>query len=415
MTKIFTSILVLFCLLAQGQTKKVLFLGNSYTNVNMLPQITADVAASLGDTLLYDYNTPGGYTLQLHSTNETSLHKIREGNWDFVVLQEQSQRPAMPINQVLENVFPYAHYLDSVITAHNPCGETMFYMTWGRKNGDATYCPVWPPVCTYIGMDSLLRLRYMMMADSNDAMASPVGAVWRYIRQHFPSIELYMSDESHPSEAGSYAAACCFATAIFRENPLDINYDFTLNSTDALNIRRATKAIVYDSLLKWNIGKYDLVSEFSFVQISGLTWQFTNLSQNATGQIWDFGLYTDTTANPVYTFPAPGLYTVSLSSFNQCDTLITSNDISVILTVIPEIDPLQKIVVYPNPCQGHVFLELDSISGILVEVYNIYGGKAMTINSLTGNSINISSLERGCYYLRITRGCAGVTKKLFIY
>jgi len=174
-------------------------------------------------------------------------------------------------------------------------------------------------------------------------------------------------------------------------------------------------AAIFMILLKWNIGKYDLVSEFSFVQISGLTWQFTNLSQNATGQIWDFGLYTDTTANPVYTFPAPGLYTVSLSSFNQCDTLITSNDISVILTVIPEIDPLQKIVVYPNPCQGHVFLELDSISGILVEVYNIYGGKAMTINSLTGNSINISSLERGCYYLRITRGCAGVTKKLFIY
>jgi hypothetical protein len=52
---------------------KVLFLGNSYTGVNNLPQMIANVALSVGDRLIFDSNTPGGYTLQGHSTNTTSL------------------------------------------------------------------------------------------------------------------------------------------------------------------------------------------------------------------------------------------------------------------------------------------------------------------------------------------------------
>ncbi len=137
--KIMKYIIVFFvlisCIIANGQsiTKRVLFLGNSYTQVNNLPQMVADAAISAGDTLLFDSNTPGGYTLQGHSTNAISLAKIAAGNWDYVVLQEQSQLPSFPIDQVETEVFPYAHLLDSIINAENPCGETVFYMTWGRK------------------------------------------------------------------------------------------------------------------------------------------------------------------------------------------------------------------------------------------------------------------------------------------
>ena len=46
---------------------KVLFLGNSYTDVNDLPQIIHDVALSAGDTLVFDSYTPGGYQLVDHS------------------------------------------------------------------------------------------------------------------------------------------------------------------------------------------------------------------------------------------------------------------------------------------------------------------------------------------------------------
>jgi Secretion system C-terminal sorting domain len=240
-----------FCafLFGQSQTKQVLFLGNSYTEYFNLPQRIADMATSTGDVLIFDSNTLGGYTLEYHYTNSTSLAKIALGNWDFVVLQEQSQRPALPINEVELNVFPYAQLLDSLINAQNAGAETIFYQTWGRKNGDGENCGTWSPVCTYAGMDSLLRLRYTMLAERNEAILSPVGDVWKKLRQDFPLLDLYDADQSHPSNAGTYAAACTFYTVIFKKDPTNITFDFTLTPQNAANIRNTTKTVVYDNLV----------------------------------------------------------------------------------------------------------------------------------------------------------------------
>ena len=80
-------VILSFLTFAQSSTQKVLFLGNSYTSVNNLPQMLKDAALSVNDTVIYDGNTPGGYTFQGHSTNATSLSKIMMGAWDYVVLQ----------------------------------------------------------------------------------------------------------------------------------------------------------------------------------------------------------------------------------------------------------------------------------------------------------------------------------------
>src|SRR5689334_14390410 len=92
--------LPLFCL-AQSASKKarVLFLGNSYTYVNNLPALIAGIALGQGDSLIYDSNCPGGYTLYGHFTDATSISKISAGNWDYVVVQAQSQEPSFPPSQ----------------------------------------------------------------------------------------------------------------------------------------------------------------------------------------------------------------------------------------------------------------------------------------------------------------------------
>ncbi|NDD55938.1 hypothetical protein EBZ39_19080, partial [bacterium] len=117
-------------------------------------------------------STPGGYTFQQHSIDVNTLNYIQQGGWDYVVLQQQSQMPSFPDNDVIANTYPYARFLDSMINEYNDCAETVFYMTWGRQNGDASNCANWPPVCTYQGMDSLLRLRYTNMANDNNAILS---------------------------------------------------------------------------------------------------------------------------------------------------------------------------------------------------------------------------------------------------
>ena len=242
------------------QIARVFFAGNSYTQVNDLPQMVADIAQSMGDEMTYASNTPGGCTFEMHCSN-ASMDKICQGGWDFVVLQEQSQLPAFPIEQVEEMVFPFAAQLVDSVYAFNPDGEAMFFMTWGRKNGDTEFGSIYPLMSTYYGMDSLLYERYMYMAEANDASVCPVGRVWHYLRDHHSEIELYMPDESHPSWAGSYAAACAFYTMLFGRDPDSITYDASLGMKTASIIRSAAHDVVFDSLWKWQRPKPNVLHD----------------------------------------------------------------------------------------------------------------------------------------------------------
>ncbi len=405
----FLSILLLITVLPSraqvmsSQTLHVLFLGNSYTYVNNLPQLVADMALSTGDTLIYDTNLQGGYTLQNHTNDGTSMNKIRQGGFDYVVLQEQSQLPSFPINQVITGVFPFARMLHDTIQAYNECARTLFYMTWGRKNGDASNCAVWPPVCTYMGMDSLLRLRYLMMADSNQAEVSPVGAVWRYIRQQYPLIELYQTDESHPSLAGSYAAACSFYAAIFRKDPAGIAYDGGLDSVTALLLRQAASAIVFDSLGNWSIGTYDPVASFAYSVSQGTQVSFTNYSTFATSYLWDFGDGdTSSSANPVHLYASNAAYTVTLVSIhcNRSDTLVLTVNLNTGLE--DDHDPLKIFIISPNPACELTILSTsgEPCNACQVDIINA-SGKLVWKTKYDTRLLNVSNWSEGVYQVLV--------------
>jgi len=382
-------------------SKNVLFLGNSYTGVNNLPQLTADLAVSAGDNLSFDSNTPGGYTFSGHSTNATSLQKIQAGNWDFVVLQEQSQLPSFPIGQVQTACFPYATILDSIIREYNSCAETMFYMTWGRETGDAQNCASWPPVCTYNGMDSLLRLRYEQMAIDNQAILSPVGALWHYIRQNNPLLQLYASDGSHPNAAGSYAAACSFYSTIFRKDPTLITDNYGLSATDALTIRNAAKIVVYDSLLTWHVGEFDPVANFPAVyQVNNFTVQFTNLSTNATTYSWDFGDgATSNAINPVHTYSSPIFYSVQLiaEDCGQTDTIV-----QIVELVAQGLDEskLLNLQINPNPAKDFINVQIENADQI--SLTNLQGEIIQVPIQKIGDSykLDVSLLSKGLYFIK---------------
>jgi hypothetical protein len=256
--------------LSGQQTKRVLFLGNSYTYFNNMPQILTNMAASTGKTLVYDMNAPGGYYIGQHVTNPVSLAKIAVGNWDHVVLQDQSM--ALAYTSTYTNSISYSIKIDSIIKADNPCSQTMFYSTWGRKNGDTYLCS--PPECatntyitrSYYQMDSTITSHYKLFADSAKAGVTPVGPVWRYLRLNHPTIELFDPDDSHPSPAGSYAVACSFYATIFRSDPTLISYNAGMTAADAAAIRNAVKQIVYNQLPQWNVGPYDPLLDQSCLQ-----------------------------------------------------------------------------------------------------------------------------------------------------
>lgn len=295
---------------------KVLFLGNSYTDVNNLPKIIHDLALSAGDTLIFDSYAPGGYQLADHITDAISQNKIMAGGWNYVVIQGQSQEPI---------TLPYQFnngglVLGNLVKQYNSCAVTMPYMTWGRKNGDASNCANFPVMCTYQGMDTALRKQYLSLAASVNGEVSPVSVVWNYLRRNYPNIELYQADESHPSIAGSYAAACSFYASIFKKDPTLITFDSGLNAADAAIIRKAAKTQVFDNLHLWDFKKMP-IADFNYQSGAGtneLTFNPKNRGVRQT-YLWDFGDgSTSSLLNPTHSYSSNGTYTVSLTTTN-CD------------------------------------------------------------------------------------------------
>ncbi len=387
----------------QKDTINVLFLGNSYTGVNNLPKMVHDVASSAGTVINYDSNTPGGYTLQLHSTNATSIQKIKAGDLDFVVLQEQSQLPSFPTNQVQTDVYPYAVALNSMINSNNPCAETVFYMTWGRKNGDSGNCPNWPPVCTYDGMDSLLNLRYTTMANANSAILSPVGALWHYLRDNRPDIELYSADESHPSLAGSYAAACSFFSVLTRKDPTLITDDLGLPPHEAEIIRTVAKAVIYDDFVKWNVGSFNPISKLIADTAGNHIVSFTNTSNYSNEFLWDFGDgNTSTDENPNHTYSVPGLFTITLIASNcgNYPDTISINHAVHFSASIHGINYQSNIAIYPNPFSANVYIDVNEL--VNLKILNATGKFILEIKQFNGGEIDFNDFRKGVYLCLLT-------------
>ncbi len=400
-------IIALLCSLTgtAQQRYRVLFIGNSYTYVNDLPHTIAQFAGALGDTLDYDSSTPGGATLQQHCSNATTLSKIAQGGWDFVVLQEQSQLPSFPPSQVQQQVYPYAHILDSLIHAADSCTETVFYMTWGKKNGDTANCASYPPICTYQGCQDRLSASYIEMGQLDHATIAPAGEAWRRVIGQNHAFDLYQSDQSHPSIYGTYLTAAVFYEILFRKYVIiDSFVTPGISSTDAIDLRQAAHAVVADSLAKWLEPGHIPVATFAAQATTQGVATFTASSINGDSFVWDFGdgsLGTGVTTTHTYT--QSGIYNVTLTVTDHCLSTQYTNALGVIAdhTGIAQPQP-GSIQLYPNPAQGRYYIHNDGAPAYGV-LYDALGREVGRLSIHTGDNVYDAPLAKGVYTL-ITSG-----------
>jgi len=331
-------------LMIAQQRKEVLFIGNSYTAFNNLPDLVKQIALSFGDSLIYDSSTPGGANFNTHTNNTQTLAKINQQPWDYVVLQAQSQEPSFSPGQVANNTYPYAEILVDSIHANSSCTEPLFFMTWGRKYGDQQNCAVYPPICTYLGMQQRLRESYLEMTFNDSASCAPVGMAWKASIAIDSTINLYSSDNSHPSIYGSYLAACTFYASIFKKSAVGSSFwPAAIDSNTAYNLQQIGSSTVLDSLAVWNIFNAD----FSFMQNNDSI-SCTNLSSNYESLIWDFG---DGTASfdedPIHVYSNSGLYAITLSALTNGGCLLDTLSVNItvnISTAINEVIRKRKLL-----------------------------------------------------------------------
>lgn len=391
-----------FQLNAQTTTKTItcLFLGNSYTYVNDLPLLIDSLAKANGDDLVYDQNTPGGHTFNNHFNNPVSLSKINQQAWQYVVLQAQSQEPSFSPAQVNAQTLPFAIKLDSAINQNSNCSQTVFYETWGRKFGDASNCGVYPPVCTYTGMQNRLRASYKLFADTTKSILSPVGEAFRASITYSPALDLYSGDQSHPSIEGSYLAACVFYEVLFKKSVINNSFKAGLTNNVASHLQLMASKTVNDSLLTWNIGVYEPHAAFTFSAPVSASVQFSAVSTTTLfTHKWYFGDgSTSTAVHPSKSYVSAGTYTISHVVKFGCSKDSTTKVITITPTGVSK-NVLQTITLKPNPAKDQLFINYPKDLKGLCLIYDMQL-KLVAKYDLAAE-LDLNNLNPGTYILEV--------------
>jgi len=248
----------------------------------------------------------------------------------------------------------------------------------------------------------------------------PVGIVWKKIRDFHPEIELYDSDESHPSLAGSYVAACTFYASLFHKSPVDAFVPNGLDENYAKIIQNFSNQIVFDSLHIWNIDTAVVKAVFSFSLLQSGRVAFINRSRNATSFLWDFGDgYTSVETNPVHSYQyCDTTFIVSLTAYKNCETDLYKKEILIPYSGIDEISGNTLANIFPNPANNTINIEFKE--ALITINYNItifdrLGKQVMSQNYCNNNRIiSLPHLSDGIYIIQLNSNGKTVYSKIQI-
>ncbi|WP_406695024.1 SGNH/GDSL hydrolase family protein [Singulisphaera sp. Ch08] len=206
--------------------RKILFIGNSFTARNDLPGLLTQLAAARGKQFQHRLISGGGASLRTHWNAGEAAKAIAEGQYDDVVLQEQSTLPIKNARRMHENV----RLFDEAIK--HAGAKTVLYMTWARQHAPES--------------QQAITEAYTSIGRELGALVVPVGLAWQSFLGNHDQPVLHDPDQSHPTLAGSYLAAAVFLAALFQENPVGIDGEVTgLAKKDRGLLQRAA----------WKVGK----------------------------------------------------------------------------------------------------------------------------------------------------------------
>ncbi|MFM8686880.1 MAG: PKD domain-containing protein [Bacteroidota bacterium] len=311
-----------------------------------------------------DSNMPGGMTISGHVNDAASINKISQGNWNYVIIQEQSQIPTIDYYRY-NDMYPAIADIKALVEQFSPCAKLITYMTWGRRYGGQqcdpsnTHCS--PVFVDFNHMQDSLTSAYTGISNQLQLQCAPVGVVWQHILND-TNLVLHSSDNSHPNLDGSYAAALTLFAAIWKRPSLGLSYTAGLPPALAQYYQRRTDSVVFGNPQRWNLTINRPISNFAFTN-AGRAVTFQNLSLSLTNRVlnyrWEFGDgQVSTAANPTHTYSAAGSYTVRLIT-KECryaDTLTR-----VVQVLASDVKEMSRglLRVYPNPATSQITFETE--------------------------------------------------------
>jgi len=201
---------------------KILFIGNSFTYTNQMPQILQGLAASRKRKIEVAMHAPGGCTLEKHWQEGKAAEMIGSKKWDVVVLQE---RYMVPLENP-KNMKEYAGKFHELIKKQG--AKTVLFMTWAQQDKMAT--------------TRRIAIAYEETAKDLGATVAPVGLAWQKALSGNKPLTLHAADKLHPNEQGSYLTACVFFAALIDPKTDGLPGRLVFNGKELTNIPTADAA-----------------------------------------------------------------------------------------------------------------------------------------------------------------------------
>lgn len=218
------------------EAKKILFIGNSYTS--QCSDTITELFKNESPDWKLTFHTKGGKDLAYHLAEPATEKLIGSQKWDFVILQEQSQKSGLggKSSQGFHNaVASFSKIIRD--TGSTPC----LYLTWGRKAGDKKNPKIYPD---YQAMQKKISTAYFKAGKNNQARILPVGLAYSKVKQQDQALfeSLYKKDGSHPSAIGAYVVSSVFWGGLTGQDPTTIKWRGAIEKPKALMLRQAAQS-----------------------------------------------------------------------------------------------------------------------------------------------------------------------------
>jgi hypothetical protein len=194
-------------------------------------------------------------------------------------------------------------------------------------------------------------------------------------------------------------------------------YDVTI--TDAFGCSDVQTGMVIEGGPQVNAG-YTVLSSTVYLDDGG-SLQFTNISIGGLQYVWDFGTgQSSIQTNPLYTFVTTGNYNVQLTAFSGVCYSTSSNIITVEAGVGVEKNGKEPEGFITFEANGQLNLNLGSFTTnkVDVQIHNALGQLVYSFADIAVVEqhivLNIGSLQRGVYIVRLINGDMNLSQKFTI-
>lgn len=382
---------------ATARPLKILFVGNSITYYNDMPQTFRDIANDKGDSVLLTVYAPGGTGFQHHSIDPQVYNHLRTGGWDVIILQPGSNESVgVPPTQARETTLAQARILIDSALHYSPCSRIMFYEisygVWGTGTDQ---------VAQYNTTMNEIRNTNNYLSDSTSKSFVPAGEVLRHVWNQNPAQLLWGSaGDIHPNARGSYLISCTFYSAIFNKPSYGSPIIPGMVAGEAAYYQQTADSIVLNHTSSWRIDTNWHKAKFQYAGV-GLSATFTNTTVNADSVKWEIEGQISSANVADHVFSAPGIYPVKMIAyFGLCtDTIIQNVTISSPNSVSPTTrNP--GIIVYPSPVFETLLIKVpEPVKAFKVHICNMTG--AIVLQAENTSTINVSNLTEGVYIIKV--------------